>query len=247
MATSTIEYPIPHSEVSVTKHCDCKGIRTCLVCESVEGSKLKPHLDNPTLFYSLCCNCGVIREQSPSTNISLYCGGDTCVVALKNELLIENLIVEGSVLDGIYLMKEFLSESEELEVLSAIDSVEWKNSQSGRRKQNYGPKVNFKRRKLKLGEFTGLPPYAEKLVKRINSLKTFDSYKPVEFCNLEYTPETGAAIDPHFDDKWVWGDRLISISTLSDSVVTFYSQDLSVQVALPLPRRSFLGFWGTSR
>ena len=239
--------PIITSEVTQSKQCDCKGIRTCLICETVKGSKLQPLLDNPNIFYSLCCNCGAMREQSPYSTISLFCGGDTCVEVFTNELLIENLIVEGSILDGIFLLKEFLSESEEISVLSAIDTIEWKKSQSGRRKQNYGPKINFKRKKLKVGDFTGLPHYAEMLVNRINSLKAFNSYNPVEFCNLEYTPETGSAIDPHFDDKWVWGDRLISISTLSDSVITFYSQDLSIQVALPLPRRSFLGFWGTSR
>ena len=247
MATSTIEYPMTSSEVTLAKQCDCKGIRTCLVCESGKGASYKPLLDSPTSFYVICCNCGAMRQQPVSSDISLYCSGNVCLEANQNELLIENLVVEGSVLDGIYLVKEFLSPSEEIDLLSVIDTIDWKKSQSGRRKQNYGPKVNFKRKKLKIGEFTGLPAYAEMLVKRINCLKSFDSYFPVEFCNLEYTPETGAAIDPHFDDKWVWGDRLISISTLSDSVITFYSQDFSVQVALPLPRRSFLGFWGTSR
>ncbi|KAI6654312.1 Alpha-ketoglutarate-dependent dioxygenase alkB-like protein 4-like [Oopsacas minuta] len=250
MASVSLESHPIETSVAVTpdKVCECKGIRTCLICEGVKSSKFAPYIDNPNVFYSVCCNCGEAKKYiEPPSEVNLYCNGNTCVKTLKSELLIENLIIEGMVLDGIHLVKEFISELEEIQLISIIDSIEWKNSQSGRRKQNYGPKVNFKRKKLKLGEFTGLPPYAEGLVKKINSLKTFSTFKPVEFCNLEYTAEKGASIDPHYDDKWVWGDRLISISTLSDSVITFYSQDLSVQVALPLPRRSFLGFWGSSR
>ena len=232
------------------KACDCKGIRTCLMCESVKGNKLGPYAnkEEPTLFYSVCSNCGRAKKHLDyPAHIDLYCNGNTCVDDMKTDLLIEGLVIEGLILSGVHLVKDFLTEFEENQLISAIDAIEWKNSQSGRRKQNYGPKVNFKRKKLKIGEFTGLPVYAESLVKRINSLKTFANFNPVEFCNLEYTAEKGAAIDPHFDDKWVWGDRLISISTLSDSVLTFYSLDLSIQVSLPLPRRSFLGFWGTSR
>ena len=235
------------TEIPQSKPCDCKGIRTCLVCENVKGSKLMPLINNPSKFYTICANCGVLQKSDVSNEISLFCEGKICKFPSKTELLISNLMVEGIILDGIHLVKDFLSESEESEIVSVIDSIDWKNSQSGRRKQNYGPKINFKRKKIKLGDFSGLPPYAETLVGRINSLKTFNAFKPVEFCNLEYSAENGASIDPHFDDKWVWGDRLISISTLSDSVITFFSQDLSVQVALPLPRRSFLGFWGSSR
>lgn len=46
-------------------------------------------------------------------------------------------------------------------------------------------------------------------------------FSPVELCNLDYRPERGAAIDPHLDDSWLWGERLVTFNLLSDTVLTF--------------------------
>lgn len=32
-----------------------------------------------------------------------------------------------------------------------------------------------------------------------------EDFRPVEQCNLDYSPERGSAIDPHLDDAWLWG------------------------------------------
>ncbi|PFH38320.1 hypothetical protein BESB_006610 [Besnoitia besnoiti] len=40
----------------------------------------------------------------------------------------------------------------------------WALSQSGRRKIDFGPKVNFKKKRVKVGKFNGLPPFAERLL-----------------------------------------------------------------------------------
>ena len=42
----------------------------------------------------------------------------------------------------------------------------------------------------------------------------------MEQCSIEYRPETGARIDPHIDDCWVWGERIVQLNMLSDSVLT---------------------------
>ena len=80
----------------------------------------------------------------------------------------------------------------------------WVDSQSGRRKQDFGPKANFKRKKAKLGTFEGIPNELKSVfikMKMIPELKTFD---PVEALFLEYDPTKGAHIEPHFDDDWLW-------------------------------------------
>ena len=88
--------------------------------------------------------------------------------------------------------------------------------------QDYGPKVNFKRQKVKLGSFNGLPPFSERLVKRMQSeLEELRGFTPVELCNLDYSPERGSAIDPHMDDDWIWGERLITLNLLSPTYLTF--------------------------
>jgi len=82
--------------------------------------------------------------------------------------------------------------------------------------------VNFKRQKVQLGSFNGLPSYIEPLLARINAtVPSLTEFVPVELCCLDYRPERGAAIDPHTDDSWVWGERLVTINLLSSTVLTF--------------------------
>lgn len=70
---------------------------------------------------------------------------------------------------------------------------------------------------------------------------------PVEQCNLEYVPDRGSAIDPHIDDEWLWGERLITLSLLSDTVLTFTNEEMDVQVRVPLPRMSLIIVSGVAR
>lgn len=83
--------------------------------------------------------------------------------------------------------------------------------------QDYGPKPNFKRRKVKQGGFTGLPAFSKPFVSRMTRLPMLQDFLPVEQCHLEYTPDRGSAIDLHFDDFWLWGNRLVTINLLSDT------------------------------
>lgn len=79
-------------------------------------------------------------------------------------------------------------------------------------------------------------------------------FHPVEQCNLEYTPERGSAIDPHLDDSWLWGERLVILNLLSDTVITM-SLDQGwggmdrgeVRVAINMPRRSLFVLYGEAR
>jgi alkylated DNA repair protein alkB family protein 4 len=99
----------------------------------------------------------------------------------------------------------------------------------------------------------------------------------IEQCAIEYRVETGACIDPHIDDCWVWGERVISVNLLSDSVLTMqrfngprdkynlnfrydggYEDSVPVKedlgrvedcpiVRIPMPRRSLLVLYGPAR
>jgi len=85
--------------------------------------------------------------------------------------------------------------------------------------------------------------------------------------------DTGACIDPHIDDCWVWGERVISVNLLSDSVLTmtkyigpiekynlhyrFPPEDATLFqsnqeqqfpiVRIPMPRLSLLVLYGPAR
>ncbi|KAJ7407353.1 Alpha-ketoglutarate-dependent dioxygenase alkB 4 [Pitangus sulphuratus] len=121
---------------------------------------------------------------------------------------------------GVFLVEEFITEDEEYEIVELMDRDDWKPSQSGRKKQDYGPKVNFKKQRLKAGGFTGLPSFSRKIVAQMEACSVLRGFLPVEQCNLDYTPERGSAIDPHFDDWWLWGERLVSLNLLSKTVLS---------------------------
>ncbi|VDN96032.1 unnamed protein product [Rodentolepis nana] len=132
----------------------------------------------------------------------------------------------GFILDGVIVLDNFISEREENDLLNKIEESIWVESQSGRRKQDYGVKVNFKKKTIKFKHFTGLPNYSRYLVERLHKQmrtdgKIFKDFFPVELCNLEYLPERGAAIVPHQDDSWLWGERLVVLNLASETKMTF--------------------------
>lgn len=106
--------------------------------------------------------------------------------------------------------------------------------------------MNFKRQKVKLGSFNGLPPFSKPLVERMHqSVPELHDFVPVELCTLEYCPTRGSAIDPHLDDEWLWGERLVTLNLLSPTILTFsYS---SIEVLVPLPQRALVVVSGPAR
>ena len=57
-------------------------------------------------------------------------------------------VLQDSCPNGLSLIKNFISESEEDELLKHLIADEgWKPSQSGRRKIDFGPSANFKKKK----------------------------------------------------------------------------------------------------
>ncbi|ETN79981.1 hypothetical protein NECAME_02458 [Necator americanus] len=130
------------------------------------------------------------------------------------------------VINGLMVVPDFLTQSEEEDIMKMIDGVEWVFSQSGRRKQDYGPKVNFKHKKVKMDTFVGMPEYADMLLEKMKSVsqEKLGNYVPFEMCNLEYDEKRKSAIEMHFDDTWIWGNRLISINLLSGSAMTLANE-----------------------
>lgn len=112
-------------------------------------------------------------------------------------------------IDGVFLQLDALTEDDELELLQSCQSNDWVDSQSGRRKQDFGPKVNFKKQKVNFEPFHGLPTRDMKVLERVkNRLKRCEdwtrfasitndveddqnesvlhNFQTVEICHLEY-------------------------------------------------------------
>ena len=83
---------------------------------------------------------------------------------------------------GLHLLQEFITEDEEMQLVSQIEAdPNWKDSQSGRRKIDYGPTANFKRKKLKVGSFRGLPSYSKQFIfDKLDAIKSRESCPSVE-------------------------------------------------------------------
>lgn len=114
--------------------------------------------------------------------------------------------------------------------------------------QDYGPKVNFKRRKVKTANFNGLPKFSKELHSRMLSCDILSDFQPVEQCHLEYTPERGSSIDPHYDDFWLWGERLVTLNLLSDTILYFICDEKpGVEVHVPMFQRSLIVVYGDAR
>ena len=63
--------------------------------------------------------------------------------------------------------------------------------------------------------------------------RSAQGFRPVELCNLDYCPSRGAAIAPHKDDAWLWGERLATVTLRAGTVLTFSRANVAVRVALP--------------
>ncbi|XP_066551333.1 alpha-ketoglutarate-dependent dioxygenase alkB homolog 4 isoform X2 [Amia ocellicauda] len=209
--------------------CACKGIRSCLLCEG-PGKTGSRDTAQPLRFIYEPRSGRAVRAE----------GGQRHSFELP----------------GVLLLEEFVSEEEEERLVSTMDRDPWMDSQSGRRKQDFGPKVNFKKQRVRLGGFSGLPPSSRELVQRMEGRPGLGGFLPVEQCNLDYCPRRGSAIDPHLDDAWLWGERLVTLNLLSDTVLTLSRGGAEagggeaggeLWVSVPLPRRSLLVLGGEAR
>lgn len=146
---------------------------------------------------------------------------------------------------GILVAENIISQEEEKHLIQIIDEGNpWLESQEGRCKQDYGPKVNFLAKKASVGNFIGFPDFAKDILSRatIRYKEQLDDFVPVEFCILEYSPKRGSYIRPHYDDIWVWGDRLITVNLLSETTLRL-TREFNIppyEIAIRMPARSLI-------
>lgn len=114
--------------------------------------------------------------------------------------------LSGKEFAGVAVNLNFLSDDESSELVHEVDNnLGWDASQSGRRKKNYGPKVNFKKKKLAVGaKFEGFPPVTRFVRERLRTVPVLSDFETIEECFLEYDKARGSHIEPHIDDCWIW-------------------------------------------
>ncbi|XP_054000359.1 alpha-ketoglutarate-dependent dioxygenase alkB homolog 4 [Hylaeus anthracinus] len=192
--------------MQTVRPCGCKGIRTCLLCEK-EYKITKPDLKTEFEKYSSYVYCPYCNLSWPGWDSDLY----------TNHPDHEGKAIE---FPGVYIKLDFLNSNDNALLSNALDDIPWEVSQSGRRKQNFGPKCNFKKKKLRLGSFDGFPKSTHFVQQKFLEVPILKDFQTVEQCTLEYDPLRGASIDPHIDDCWVWGERIVTVNVMGDSVLT---------------------------
>ena len=216
--------------------CACKGVRSCDLCQPTKDPYFNETLSHTTFIY--CDGC---RQ---AIRMDVYESNSRC----PHHQDIGNADIAFPI-DGIYLVPDFLSETEETQLIDAIDQDVWIPSQSGRLKQDFGIKINFKKQTIKTKYFTGMPLYSLELIQRLQSHRLLEDFQSVELCNLDYRSERGSHIDPHIDDIWIWGERLITINLLTNTILTLIPNEHGSKkmIYIPLPRRWMIVLYGDAR
>lgn len=182
----------------------------------------------------------------------------------------------GQDFSGVFIQEDWLTPAEASSLVDGVDNdLGWDASQSGRRKKNHGPKVNFKKKKLAVGKFEGFPGVTKFVRDRFAEIELLKDFESIEECYLEYEISRGAHIEPHIDDCWIWGERIVTVNCIGDSVLTLtkhvplypqqYNIDLvseyknhlinplqefiadNVVIRIPMPERSLLVLYGPPR
>uniref|UniRef100_A0AC34G3K1 Alpha-ketoglutarate-dependent dioxygenase AlkB-like domain-containing protein n=1 Tax=Panagrolaimus sp. ES5 TaxID=591445 RepID=A0AC34G3K1_9BILA len=234
--------------------CACKGIRYCAACLDSERVKRfnSENVNHNFEDYQTYVFNPADQKCYSSPNLST---NSTVADIQKNSDWLQQQSstdlanIESFKINGLLILDNFLNEDEETKLVKEIETTPWALSQSGRRKQDYGPKVNFKHKKVKCDRFIGVPKYADELLKRMNEKSNgiLNSYQPFELCNLEYEPSRLSAIELHQDDMWIWGNRLISLNLLSDSVMTYENSQSKQIVFVFMQRRYLLSMFNEAR
>jgi alkylated DNA repair dioxygenase AlkB len=149
----------------------------------------------------------------------------------------------GELPDDFVIVPDFLTKSEEYELLRAIDAAQW-NQDLKRRVQHYGFRYDYKARAVSAQDRLGaLPDWALDIAHRLVDNEYFANLPDQVIVN-EYEP--GQGINAHTDRTTCFGPTVASLSLGSDIVMDF-TDDAGKSGSLMLPRRSMLILRGSSR
>ena len=147
-------------------------------------------------------------------------------------------------LPGFIYKANFISESEETELLTCIDQEEWSNALH-RPVQHYGWRYDYKQRRIDKTMYLGdLPAWAAQLAQRLVDEKLM-AVLPDQVIVNEYRDSQG--ISRHIDQPHIFAEHVAMISLLETWGMVFRRRNARVKVEKPLARRSVAVLSGESR
>ncbi|KPA80140.1 hypothetical protein ABB37_05129 [Leptomonas pyrrhocoris] len=249
---------------STTGACNCTGIRFCAKCRNTQRVQ--------SLFSGavpLSTAQAVIDKQSKEERLSScsfatlgrskYSCCPMCMEVFVSEVPLtmcaEHIELQSSSLriDGLFVFENILTQEEETKLIEFLDNPSpfppWKDSQSGRRKQDYGPRRNFKKKKVKAAEMPMMPLAFKPVFSAISAAVekcTGVPYNVAEVSALEYCEGNLSNFDPHVDDTWLWGDRIAGLNLNANCAMTFVNPE-GDSCDVFFPQRSFFLMSGDCR
>jgi alkylated DNA repair dioxygenase AlkB len=145
---------------------------------------------------------------------------------------------------GLSVVPDFLSPSEQSNLLSIIDDQPWL-SELKRRVQHYGYRYDYKKRAVDPAMYLGaLPDWVQPLAQRLHDDEHI-AVVPDQLILNEYVP--GQGISAHVDCVPCFGDTILSITLGSPCVMDFTSLKGKRHVPVLLEAGSLVVMKGESR
>ena len=166
---------------------------------------------------------------------------------------------------GLLVLRDFVSDAEAASLLSELGRTSFTPAQSGKQKQHFGPKVNFRKSRINTAGFRGLPRYASWIEARLRErlegtvfpaglTGALVRYVTTDVFVLRYIESERSNLDVHIDDTWAYGEVILDLSLGSDGWMTFLDRDPHdgqdgpfICVRAPLPARSLAVLFGPAR
>ena len=145
---------------------------------------------------------------------------------------------------GMKLVRDFLTEAEEREILAKIDTNDWSNELQ-RRVQHYGWRYDYKSRQVDPSMHIGpLPDWANRVAQRLVD-EGYVGILPDQVIVNEYRASQGIA--PHIDSESSFADGVAMISLLETWEMVFKKRRGGDKVTRKLERRSATILTGEAR
>lgn len=169
---------------------------------------------------------------------------------------------------GLVVWPDFVTAEEAARLLDAIESRPFAPAQSGKQKQHFGPRMNFRARRMNPRGFEGLPAFARALELRVRERvaatpagaaipglrEALAQYVTTDAFVLRYEAERQSNLDLHIDDAFAYGELILDLSLESDSWLTLLDGDPQSGVdrvfrcvRAALPARSMALLFGPAR
>ena len=121
-------------------------------------------------------------------------------------------------MQGLTYIKDFITEKEESDLITFINSMEW-NDDLSRKTQHYGYKYNYNIKNT-LEKTIAIPNVFTFI---LNALKNKFNIIFDQLIVNHYEP--GQGISPHIDNKILFDDTIVSISMGSNCIMKFSNKD----------------------